>query len=225
MISKAVVIASAALFLGGCISILPDAPPPPFTYTMRVGDVKPAGAEPKAGVVVVGAPTAHRLAAGSDIVWRTGPEIAVMDGVAWDDSAPDLLQIMLAETIDRRGHFRAALRSGGGARGDLDIRWDILAFEVVEDGNLEAVFSATVRLVESRSRAVLETKRFETRAPIAARSGKLAAAALERVAQEACLQIAEWAAEKAPAPSPPPIVSTPVPASPPSQPSAASTNR
>lgn len=222
---KALIAASAALLLGGCISILPDAPPPPNVYTLRVGDVAPASGTPKPLVVTVSAPAAQRLASGSDIVWRTGPEMAVMDAVAWDDSAPDLLQMMLAETLDRRGAFKGAARSGSGVRGDVDVRWDILAFEVVEDGSLEAVFSATVRLVESRSRVVIETKRFETRTPIASRSGRLAAAALEKAARDGCLQIADWAAEKAPVPPPPPVVSDQPVTAAPSQPSAASTKR
>ncbi len=226
---RMILAASAALLVSGCISILPDAPPPPNVYTMRAGAVGPLGATPKPLVIVVGTPSAQRMAAGSDIVWRTGPEIAVLERVAWDDSAPDLLQTMLAETLDRRGAFRAALRGGGGARGDFDVRWDVLAFEVVEDGGLEAVFTATVRLIDSRSRVVVETKRFETRAPIASRSGRLAAGALEKVAQDACLQIADWAAEKAPVLPTPPVLSTPAPAAPSSvatpQPSAASTKR
>ena len=229
MMMKTMLTAMAALMVSGCISILPDAPPAPYTYTMRAGEVTPAGVAAKPLVISVGAPTMQRMAAGADIVWRTGPEVAVMEGVAWDDSAPDLLQLMLAETLDRGGGFRAALRSGSGARGDLDVRWDVLAFEVVEDGGLEAVFSANVRLIDARSRAVLETRRVETRTPIASRSGRLATAALEKAAQDACLQIAVWAAEKAPTPSTPPVVSNQPtsadqPAAPP-QPSAASTRR
>jgi ABC-type uncharacterized transport system auxiliary subunit len=225
MMMRTMLAASAALMAAGCISILPDAPPAPYTYTMRAGEVTPAGVAAKPQVISVGAPSTQRMAGGADIVWRTGPEVAVMEGVAWDDSAPDLLQLMLAETLDRRGAFRAALRSGSGARGDLELRWDVLAFEVVEDGALEAVFNANVRLIDARSRAVLETKRIETRAPIASRSGRLAAAALEKVAQEACLQIADWAAEKAPVLPTPPVVSDQSQPAALSQPSAASTKR
>jgi|GEM_PF-1078189 len=229
MMMKALLAATAALLVSGCISILPDAPPAPYTYTMRVGEVQPAGARRSPQVISVGTPSTQRMAAGADIVWRTGPEVAVMEGVAWDNSAPDLLQIMLAETLDRRGAFRAALRSGSGARGDLEVRWDVLAFEVVEGSGLEAVLNANVRLIDARLRTVIETRRFETRTPIASRSGRLAAAALEKVAQDGCLQIADWAAQKAPMPAPSSVVSTPAPTAAssvqPSQPSAASTRR
>jgi cholesterol transport system auxiliary component len=195
----------AAMWLGACVTVLPESPPAPYVYTMRVGDVKPTTAPARPQVVMVAAPVAQRATAGLDIVWRQGAEVAVMERTAWDDAAPDLLQTMLTETLSRRGAFRAAVRSGSGARADVDLRWDLLAFEVVEDRGLEAVFSATVRLVDARSRTVIETRRFDTRAPIANRSGREAVAALEHAAREACLRIADWAAEKAPAPLPPPV--------------------
>lgn len=206
--------------LSACVSILPDPPPAPYVYTMRVGTVEPTTAPIRPLVVVVAAPSAQRMTGGSDIVWRQGAEIAIMERAAWDDAAPDLLQTMLTETLSRRGAFRAAVRGGSGTRGDVDLRWDLLAFEVVEDGGLEAVFSATVRLVDVRSRSIIDVRRFDTRAPIAKRSGREAVAALERAAREACLQITDWAAEKAPAPLPPPVASGA-----PSQPSAASIRR
>lgn len=223
---KSLLVAASATFLSGCISILPDAPPPPDVYTMRVGAVEKASVAPKPLVAIVGAPSMPRMAGGSDIVWRQGPEMAVMDRVAWDDAAPDLLQILLTETMDRRGVFRAAVRGGAGARGDVDVRWDIVAFEVVEENGLEAVFAANVRLIDARSRLILETKRFETKAPLSSRSARVAVAALEKAARDACVLITDWAAEKAPVPAPPPAVAgqagDPVASS---QPSAASTRR
>jgi cholesterol transport system auxiliary component len=220
MSMKSILAPLAAILLSACVSLLPDPPPAPYIYTMRVGAVEPSTTPAHPLVIVVGAPAAQRMTAGSDIVWRQGAEIAVMERTAWDDAAPDLLQTMLTETLSRRGAFRAAIRGGSGARGDVDLRWDLLAFEVVEGDGIEAVFSATVRLVDARSRNVIDTRRFDTRAPIANRSGREAVAALERAARDACLQITDWAAEKAPAPLPPPVVSGA-----PSQPSAASIRR
>lgn len=226
---NAVLASVAAALLAGCVSLLPEPPPAPRVYTLRVGGVEKSAAAPRNIVAVVGAPDMPRMAAGADIVWREGAEVAVMDGVAWDDSAPDLLQAMLAETLDRRGVFRAVVRSGAGARGDLDMRWDVLAFEIVEDGRIEAALSANVRLIDARTRTIVDVRRFEARAPVASRSARVAVAALQQAARDLCLQITDWAAERAPEPSPPPLLSGQ--SGPPgqsgalSQPSAASTRR
>jgi cholesterol transport system auxiliary component len=224
MTMKTLCAAACVLLLGGCVSLLPDPPPPPDVYTLRVGAVEKTAVAQKPLVAIIGAPALPRMAAGSDIVWRQGPEMAVMDKVAWDDAAPDLLQTMLAETMDRRGVFRAAVRGGAGARGDLDVRWDVLAFEIVEENGIEAIFAANVRLIDARSRQIIETRRFETRAPLSSRSARLAVTALEKAAREACVQITDWAAERAPVPAPPPVVSGQPGVAPP-QPSAASTRR
>ena len=62
MMMKALLAATAALLVSGCISILPDAPPAPYTYTMRVGEVQPAGATRSPQVISVGTPSTPRMA-------------------------------------------------------------------------------------------------------------------------------------------------------------------
>ena len=210
----------AALGLSGCVSLLPKPPPPSSIYSLRAGVVEKITGEPKAVVLSVSEPSAPRSVAGADIVWRRGAEIAFMDKAAWDGAAPDLLQDLLLDVIDRRGGVRAVVRSGGGVRADVDVRWDVLTFEVVEDGSkLEADIVVAAKLVDLRTRTLTEGARFEAHAPISSRSGRIAAAAMERAARDVTLQIADWAAAKAVAP-PPPVAFVQPP-----QPSAASTRR
>ncbi len=217
---KVTVAMVAAVALSGCVSLLPKPPPPSTIYTLRASDLERVTGEPKPVVISVSEPSAPRSVAGADIVWRRGAEIAFMDKGAWDGAAPDLLQDMLMDVIDRRGAVRAVVRSGGGVRADLDVRWDVLTFEVVEDGSkLDAVIVVAAKLIDLRTRTLLDDERFEAHAPISSRSGRAAAAAMERAARDASLKIADWVAEKAPLPAPPPVAAVP------DQPSAASTRR
>ena len=215
----------AAVALSGCVSLLPKPPPPGAIYSLRAGDVTPVGGDPKPVVISVSEPSAPRSVAGADVVWRKGAEIAFMEGAAWDGTAPDLLQDMLIDIIDRRGAVRTAVRSGGGVRADTDVRWDVLTFEVLEDGSKqEAVIVIAAKLIDLRTRTLIDDERFEAHAPISTRSGRAAAAAMERAARDASLKIADWAAEKAPVPVPPPVAAIPdQPSS--NQPRAASTRR
>ncbi len=195
--------AIAALALGGCVSLLPKPPPPPAIYSLRAGAVERMAGPPKDLVIGVTAPEAPRSVAGADIVWRTGPQIAFMERAAWDGSAPELLQDMLVDTMDRRGGVRAVTRAGGGVRSDANLTWDVLTFEVLEaDGKLEARIEVVARLIDLRTRAITVVQRFNANAPISARSGRAAAAALERAAGAATLQIADWAIAQAEAPQP-----------------------
>lgn len=194
MKSFALVALGAAVLLSGCVSLLPKPPPPPMIYSLRAGQIAKMEGVPKDAVIGVAEPAAPRSVAGADIVWRSDGAIAFMDRAAWDGAAPDLLQDLLIDTMDRRGGVRAVVRVGGGVRSDANLQWDVLAFEVVEEGaKLEAVFSVTARLVDLRTRAITHTERFEARAPISQRSGRAAAAALERAAGDASVKIADWA--------------------------------
>ncbi|MDX2234964.1 MAG: ABC-type transport auxiliary lipoprotein family protein [Hyphomonadaceae bacterium] len=203
MRSIAVLAVVASSLLGGCISLLPDPPPPAAIYSLRAGEVARQAAPAKDVVIGVSEPVAPRSAAGADIVWRTGPQIAFMERAAWDGAAPDLLQDMLIDTIERRGGARAVVRMGAGVRSDVSVQWDVLAFEVVEgEGPLEASIALSVRLVDMRTRAITRVERFSARAPISQRSGRAAAAALERAAGDAMVKIADWAIANAEPPQP-----------------------
>lgn len=210
---RMLLVLAAAACVSGCISLLPDPPPPATIYTLRAGAVEAMTGERKPVVVAVGQPAAPRSVGGVDIVWRQGAEIAFMEGAAWDGAAPDLLQDLLIDVMDRRAGVRSVVRGGAGVRADAEVRWNVMTFEVVENGaNLEASIATTAQLIDLRSRTVIADERFNATAPISSRSGRAAAAALERVATEAALKTADWAIQTV---EPPP----------PAQPSAASTRR
>jgi ABC-type uncharacterized transport system auxiliary subunit len=200
---KTLIAAAASACLAGCVSLLPAPAPPSAIYTLRAANIEAIAGAPKPVVVAVGQPSAPRSVGGADIVWRQGAQIAFMEGAAWDGAAPDLLQDLLIDVIDRRNGVRAVVRGGAGVRADAEVRWSILSFEVLENGaRLEAAIETTAQLIDLRSRAVLADERFNARAPISTRSGRAAAAALERVANEAALLTADWAIRTVEPPQP-----------------------
>ncbi|MGQ0533656.1 MAG: ABC-type transport auxiliary lipoprotein family protein [Caulobacteraceae bacterium] len=184
----------SALLLAGCISLLPKPPPPPRTYVLEAQNVQELQGEPVNAVIAIAQPTGERAILGFDLVWRTGDTIAYVDQSQWSNRAADALQQMLAETVIRQGRFRASTRSGE-ARADYEIRWEVLDFEVREEG-MTARFRAEVRLVEQGRRIVASTL-VETQAPVSGRSSSVAAEALARAAREGSARIGEFAANAA----------------------------
>lgn len=185
---------SAASMLGGCISLLPEPPPPPRTYVLEAQEVAPLAGAPIDAVVGVAAPGGERALLAGDLIWRTGDEIAFVAQSAWSNRAADSLQQMLAETIARQGRFRAAVRSGD-ARADYQIRWEVLDFEVREE-TMTARFTADVHLVE-RGRRIVASRIVAAESPVAGRSSSAAAQALARAAREGSARIGEFAADAA----------------------------
>jgi ABC-type uncharacterized transport system auxiliary subunit len=183
--------------LSGCIQLFPDPPPAPRVYALDAGDVARAARRSPA-IVAVAEPTGPRMLMGDRIVWRKDGSLAFMDGAAWPGRAPDLLQGLAAETITRRGQLAAGVRSGAGVRPDMEVRWDIIAFEVVEEGGrLEARLAASINVVQTRSRELLASDIIDIREPLASRTGSAAAAALQRAARRAAVRISDMAADAA----------------------------
>jgi ABC-type uncharacterized transport system auxiliary subunit len=182
------------LLLGGCISLLPEPPPPPRTYVLEAQQVAQLEGPPVDAVIGVAAPTGERALLGFDLVWRTGDTIAYVAQSQWSNRAADALQQILAETLIRQGRFRASTRAGE-ARADYEIRWEILDFEVREE-DMQAHFVADVRLV-AQGRRIIASQIISTAAPVSDRSSSVAAQALARAAREGSARIGEFAANAA----------------------------
>jgi ABC-type uncharacterized transport system auxiliary subunit len=146
-------------------------------------------------VISVSSPAGERSILGSDLVWRTGDELAFVAQTQWSNRASDSLQAMLTETLVRQGRFRAAVRSGD-ARADYEVRWDVLDFQVQQDG-MNARFVADVKLLAAPGRRIIATEIITAEAPVSDRASSAAAQALARAAREGSARIGAFAADAA----------------------------
>ncbi|MBL8535800.1 MAG: membrane integrity-associated transporter subunit PqiC [Hyphomonadaceae bacterium] len=186
----------SVLLLGGCISLLPEPPPAPRVFALESGDVAPlVQPGPVDAVIAVGPPAGERAILGTDLVWRTGDELAFVAQTQWSTRAEFALQSMLVETLARQGGFRAATRSGDG-RADYEIRWEVLDFQIAQD-SMTARFVADIRIVRAPGRRIVAQRIISAEAPVASRSSAVAAQALTRAAREGSARIAAFATEAA----------------------------
>lgn len=187
---------AALVLLGGCISLLPEPPPPPRIFVLEAGAVSPLTEAPEVDAVIsVATPTGERSVLGTDVIWRTGDELAYVSQTQWSTRAESALQSMLVETLTRQDRFKAATRSGDG-RSDYEIRWEVLDFEVSGD-SMTARIVADVRLVSSPGRRIVAQELISAEAPVRSRSSSDAARALADAAREACGRIGLFAARTA----------------------------
>ncbi len=186
---------ASMLTLGACISLLPEPPPPPQMFALEAQGVDRLQGERLDAVIAVAAPTGERAILGTDVIWRTGDQLAFVDRMQWSNRAEYALQAMLIETLLRQDRFAAATRAGE-ARSDYEIRWEVLDFEVREDA-MQARFSANVHLVSSPGRRIVASRIVDAEAPVAGRSQSHAAQALARAAREGSARIGSFAADAA----------------------------
>ncbi|MDX2276376.1 MAG: ABC-type transport auxiliary lipoprotein family protein [Hyphomonadaceae bacterium] len=185
---------TSVLALSACVSILPEAPPAPTLFVLEADAVTQAQGAVIDRVISVARPSGERTLLGSDLVWRTGDQVAFVAGARWTGDADALLQTVLVQTLAQQQRFRAAVRAGD-AIADYQVRWTVQNFEAVESG-MTARFVADVTLVAS-GRQVVATERVVAEAPVAERSPQAAAQALTRAAREGGARIALFAADAA----------------------------
>ena len=131
MIRAAVLLLSVSM-LGGCITLLPEPPPPPRVYVLEARNIERLQGAPIDAVIAVAIPTGERAILGPDLIWRTGDSIAYVNQSQWSSRADEALQQILAETLTSQGRFRASTRLGE-ARAEYEIRWDVLDFSSRDD--------------------------------------------------------------------------------------------
>ncbi|MCR6644070.1 MAG: ABC-type transport auxiliary lipoprotein family protein [Terricaulis sp.] len=181
------------LVLGGCITLLPEPPPPPRVFTLDAGDVARSESPRLSASLGVANPDGERAILGADLIWRTGQEIAYVGQTQWSGRADDALQSLLIETIARQGRFTGVTRSGE-ARNDFDIRWEVLDFEI-DSQTMQARFRADVRLMASPGRRLIAQEIISAEAPVSDRSASVAAQALARAAREGGARIGVFASD------------------------------
>ncbi|GAN00344.1 hypothetical protein U91I_04010 [alpha proteobacterium U9-1i] len=190
-----VLLLTSTLVVSGCISLLPEPPPPPRVFALEAGAVERLTGAPVDAVISVSGPAGERTILGADMIWRNGDELAYVSQTQWSNRASDALQAVLVETLTRQGRFRAAVRAGD-ARSDYEIRWDVLDFEVQENG-MTARFVADVKLVSAPGRRIIASEIITAEAPVSDRSATIAAQALARAAREGSARIGVFAADAA----------------------------
>jgi ABC-type uncharacterized transport system auxiliary subunit len=183
------------VLLSGCISLLPKAPPPPRVFALDAGDVNPGAQAPLDLVIAVSAPQGERSILGSEIIWRTGAEVASVAGTRWAGRAAELLQSTLVETLSRQNAARAVVRPGE-VQADYQIRWTVRSFEVVDqDAGGVARFSANVLIIKTQDASVVGVREITAEAPVASRSQAQAATSLTRAAREGSARIGQFILE------------------------------
>lgn len=183
------------LVLSGCISLLPKAPPPPRFFALDAGDVAPMQQAPLDAVVAISPPQGERDIMGTDLVWRTGSEVAFIGGTRWSGRAQNLLQSALIETLSRQGGVRAVVRSGE-VQPNYEVRWTVRSFEVVDQGaGGVAHFAANALIIETRTSRVIAVRDIATEAPVASRSASQAADGLTRAAREGSARLGIFVVE------------------------------
>lgn len=210
---RILIAASAALSLGGCVSLLPEQPEaayyrlePPASFQGRAPETESVASKLD---VAVGRPDTTRALAGSEIALaQPDGSVAYMADVRWVESVPELLQNYIITAFEMADAPVLATSPRDGVRSDFVLALDVRRFEARYDSSLEAAPVADVafhaRVVRLSDREVVAAQTFAAEVPASENRVSAIVQAFNAASADVMGQLVDWTAQAAAANPPPP---------------------
>jgi cholesterol transport system auxiliary component len=184
-----------SLFLGGCISVFPEAKP---VQMYRFGEQASAPAAPAAASrLVLKGPISFPPASGGDrILTVTGDQSAYIGGARWVASSASLFDAALLKAFDAPGAPRLVARGEALAAPSI-LRLDVRAFEARYPGPTVHV-QVRATLIRNADRALIGEKMFDAEVPATGNHQSAIVAAFDQAVGQVLTGLRDWTAATAP---------------------------
>ncbi len=183
---------AALALLSGCGSLLAPSGDPAKLYMLHAPAQVATNAPQARWQLLIAAPDAPLDLNNSRIAVAPTPDrIDYYANVSWTDRPPAMLQELLLQSFDRSGRIGAVQRQSGGLKADFILTCDIQNFQVESSSEPVAHIGLTARLVRTRDRTIVASKRFDTSSP-AGGNFDGAIAAFDAGLQTLLPQIVDW---------------------------------
>jgi cholesterol transport system auxiliary component len=157
---------AALALLSGCGNLLAPSGDPAKLYMLHAPAQITANAPQARWQLLIAAPDAPLDLNNSRIAVAPTPDrIDYYANVSWSDRPPAMLQELLLQSFDRSGRIGAVQRQSGGLKADFILTCDIQDFQVESSPEPVAHISLTARLVRTRDRTIVASKKFEASSP------------------------------------------------------------
>lgn len=191
MLTKALLPATFALLLAGCVSLSPD--PPASLLTLTAARAAPAGAtaagEAASALAVIEPGADQRLNAVRVPVQTSDSSLAYLKDAVWVEKPTRLFQQLLGETI-RAGGSRLVVGEGDfgyAAATKLSGRLLDMGYDA-STGSVVVRYDAVLQTPDGK----VQTRRFENRVPGVAPEAAAVGPALNDAANAVAGEVADW---------------------------------
>jgi len=189
---KAVPLLVAMLALGGCSNLLAPSGAPAKLYTLSAAARADSKAPQVRWQLLVAMPDAALDLNNVRIALAPAPtRIDYYADVTWADRPPAMLQALLLESFDNSGRISAVQRQSSGLKSDFVLTSNIQDFQVETFDQPIVHIGLTARLIRTRDRTIVASRRFETTSSAGANFDG-AIAAFDTDLQTLLPQIVDW---------------------------------
>ena len=163
---KVLPLLAALALLTGCSGLLSPSGDPAKLYMLHAPAQVASGAPQARWQLLIAAPDAPLDLNNSRIAVAPTPDrIDYYANVSWSDRPPAMLQELLLQSFERSDRIGAVQRQSGGLKADFILTCDIQDFQVESSGTPIAHIGLTARLVRTRDRTIVASKRFDVSSP------------------------------------------------------------
>jgi cholesterol transport system auxiliary component len=183
---------AALALLTGCSGLLAPSGSPAKLYTLNAPQQVATNAPQARWQLLIAEPSAPLDLNNSRIAIAPTPDrIDYYADVSWSDRPPAMLQELLLQSFDRSGRIGAVQRQNGGLKADFILTCDIQDFQVESSPGPVAHVGLTARLVRTRDRTIVASRKFDISSP-AGGDFDGAIAAFDTGLQSLLPQIVDW---------------------------------
>ncbi len=188
-------IATAAMLVSGCVSILPEGAPPAARYTMT-----PVTPTTDGSVVdwslIVGDPATTRVYDTTGVAMtRGGARIEYFAGAEWADRAPSLYQFGLIQSLENSGRILGVGDRSAIPVGDIVLQTDIRALQAEYIGSTRVVRASVFARLTDGKGTVYAAHLFDNIEDVSRDDVDTVLAAFDRALQAQFGEIVVWVLE------------------------------
>lgn len=184
-------LAALAGLTAACVSVLPEAGPPPSIYRLSLHDV---ATPPKFGstVLEIALPSSSRVLANNRVaVMEETGSLAYLEGARWAAPVPRLIQMSASAHLSTAPRLKAVVLPEDGVPATAELRLKIEAFEFAA-GEREGRIALAATLIDTTSRNVIGSARFAQAAPATGSRDRDAINALDTATEAVMIDIRDW---------------------------------
>ncbi|WDS35651.1 ABC-type transport auxiliary lipoprotein family protein [Pseudoxanthomonas sp.] len=185
----------ASLALAGCSSLLGGSREPTSIYSPQVQVTADPGWPSVPASIVVSKPSAARVLDSSRIAVRpTADELQVYRGAAWAQSATDMLQGAVVNTLEDSGKTTGTGTTDSGIRGTYKLVMDVRHFEADYAGGTtpSAVLAVNAKLLRNADQGVAASRTFSVTQPASGTETAQVVQAFNQGLSQLTTQIVGW---------------------------------
>ena len=187
---RAALIATLALGLGACTSLI--AATPPDTYEISPPKVVKMPGATRAQLLIP-EPTAIKTLDSDKIVVKPTPyTVEYLGNSQWSDRLPHMVQLRFVQAFENTGRAAAVGVPGQGLAIDYQVVMEIRKFEIDAGANNSAVVELAVKALNDRNGTVRATRVFSATVPVTGTGNPGYIAALNVAFDRVTSDIVKW---------------------------------